>query len=504
MNIDTTEQPPVTDPSHNLTRKFALVAGLIVLVAGVVLGTVQFIHFQNQVRMLANTDRQAITRVIANEIWDISDQIQARLNVNFPSGDLPEKITRSLDAEVRRMIAGTPVIKVRLFDSGGVVRYSTSPNEVNNVRGSSSGFRDAMKGRSGSVYEPRPRFDGINGILQNAWISSHYLPRIDETTGAVTLIAEVYGDISSRRALVRSVAMENIAISIAMLLLIYTLLLTVVYQAVRLVRREHRRALALASAMTQAEAANQSKTAFLANMSHELRTPLNAIIGFAEIMGSEIKGPLGDESYKGYVRDIGKAGRHLLGIIDRVLDLVRAETGAVLLDVRATNIVFVCESIARMLSAEAENSGLDLSVTATEDPLVIDTDAGKLRDILTGLVSNSIKFTPSGGHVSIGIEREGTGARISVIDDGIGISAEDMPTAAAPFGHLENVYAKTHGGVGLGLPLARKLTELLDGSFEVSPNPKGGTIVSISLPHRPSGIPANDAHASETSSESAP
>jgi two-component system cell cycle sensor histidine kinase PleC len=298
--------------------------------------------------------------------------------------------------------------------------------------------------------------------------------------------------------------MENIAISIAMLLLVYTLLLVIVYQAVCLVRNEHRRTLALASAMAQAEAANQSKTAFLANMSHKLRTPLNAIIGFAEIMGSEIKGPLGDKSYKGYVQDISKSGRHLLGIIDRVLDLVRAETGAVLLDVRTANIVFVCESIARMLSAEAENSGLDLSVTATEDPLVIDTDAGKLRDILTGLVSNSIKFTPSGGHVSIRIERKGTGARISVIDDGIGISAEDMPTAAAPFGHLENVYAKTHGGVGLGLPLARKLTELLDGSFEVSPNPKGGTIVSISLPSRPCGIPANDAHAPETRPESAP
>jgi two-component system cell cycle sensor histidine kinase PleC len=237
-------------------------------------------------------------------------------------------------------------------------------------------------------------------------------------------------------------------------------------------------------------------------MSHELRTPLNAIIGFAEIMGGEIKGPLGDPSYKSYAKDIGKSGRHLLSIIDRALDLVRAETGAILLDVGPTNVNFVCKSVGRMLSGEAENAGHNLSVTTSEDPLTINTDAGKLRDILVGLVSNSIKFTPEGGNITIKIDRAGTGARISVIDDGIGISAEDMPTAATPFGHVENVYSKKRGGIGLGLPMARKLTELLDGSFEVASGAGGDSVVTLTLPDRPSSLPANDAGDSEARTDS--
>lgn len=393
---------------------------------------------------------------------------------------------------MRRLVAGTNVVKFKVLTPDGTVAYSTDPDDIGTSYARSPEFQAALRGISGGEYGLRAEFNGLRGKLENVWITSNYITQLDTNTRAVTAIAETYSDASAKRALVRSAAIENVVIALTTLMVIYAMLLVVVYAAVRMVRNEHRRAIALTAAMTQAEAASQSKTAFLANMSHELRTPLNAIIGFAEIMGGEIKGPLGDPSYKSYAEDISKSGRHLLGIIDRVLDLVRTETGAVLLDLAPTNVNFVCKSVARMLSGEAENAGLNLSVTSSEDPLTINTDAGKLRDILIGLASNSIKFTPDGGNIAIRIDREGKGVRIAIIDDGIGISAEDMPTAAAPFGHVENVYSKKQGGIGLGLPLARKLTELLDGSFEVTSGADRGTVVTLILPDRPSGLPAND------------
>jgi two-component system cell cycle sensor histidine kinase PleC len=209
-------------------------------------------------------------------------------------------------------------------------------------------------------------------------------------------------------------------------------------------------------------------------------------------MSSELKGPLGDISYKDYVADISKSGRHLLGLIDKVLDLVRAEDGTVLIDIAETNVAFIAKSVARMMATDADGAGVHLSVAIDSDPLTILTDGGKLREILTSLVSNGIKFTQPGGAVTIGVERSGDGATLTVADNGIGMREEDLPAAIAPFGQIENVYARSRGGVGLGLPFARRLTELLDGTFRITSEPGTGTTIAITLPGRPSNLPAND------------
>ncbi len=481
-----------------MTRKFALIAGLIVLIAGTILSIVQFNHFQNYLRQITTGDHQVVSHVISNRLLKLAMPVLAHEARHTKAEHISQADFGVLDNETKAMIANTEVVKIKVLKPNGIIAYSTSADEIGQSYADNARFINALKSEKGGEYGFRPMFDGAHGKLENVWISSNYVIHRDPKTGAVNTVSEVYSDITHEREMAWTSAIENIAIAIVMLLVIYALLLVVVYTAVRMVRNEHRRAIALTAAMAQVEAASQSKSNFLANMSHELRTPLNAIIGFAEIMGSELKGPLGDPSYKSYAEDISKSGRNLLGIIDRVLDLVRAETGATLLDISPTDVNFICKSVARMLSPEARNASLYLSVTTSEDPLTINTDAGKLRDILVGLVSNSIRFTPAGGNISIRIDHEDKGARITITDDGIGISAEDMPAAIAPFGHVENVYSKKHGGVGLGLPLARKLTELLDGSFEVTSNPDQGTVVTIILPDRPSNFPANDASDPDT------
>ncbi len=131
---------------------------------------------------------------------------------------------------------------------------------------------------------------------------------------------------------------------------------------------------------------------------------------------------------------------------------------------------------------------ISLTVKVESDPLVIETDGNKLREILIGLVSNAIKFTPEGGQVSLRVDRKNddTGAVISVADTGIGMRPEDIAIASVPFGHVDNVYSKTQGGIGIGLPFSRKLTEMLEGVFEIISAPHKGTMVTLTLPDRPS------------------
>lgn len=488
-----------SDPARNLTRKFAVVAGIVVILAGAVLGIVQYNLFQSQLRNLAGRDHEELTRLVANDLWELAEAVnQSKIAPNDPAYVRQLDYLR-LDDMARTMIVGTNVLKIKIANTKGIVRYSTSRRDLGTSIADEAPFKLALREIPGALpaeYGLQEKFLGVKGEMKDVWIASTYVPGRIEGKGPLRGVLELYSNITERRLVVRDAAMKNITLALGTLILVYSALLGVVFSAVRLVRQQHRQALTQAQVSARAETANKAKGEFLANMSHELRTPLNAIIGFSEIMENEIKGPLGDKSYKGYVADISKSGRHLLGIIDKVLDLVHAENGMANIEIGNTNIAFIAKSVGRMLGPEAQAGDIELSVTVETDPLVIMTDGGKLREILIGLVSNGIKFTPPGGKVVVTVtpvNNDGTGgAVLSIRDTGIGIRPEDLPTAFTPFGHIENVPSKTQGGLGLGLPYARKLTELLDGEFTIESEAGKSTTITITLPERPSTLQAND------------
>jgi two-component system cell cycle sensor histidine kinase PleC len=232
----------------------------------------------------------------------------------------------------------------------------------------------------------------------------------------------------------------------------------------------------------EAQEASRAKSEFLASMSHELRTPLNAIIGFTEVMKLQIFGAIGSERYMGYIEDIHNSGTHLLAVINDILDLAKAEANKLTLTEEEVDLCELVDSSIRMFRNTAAVQGVRLAFTLPREQPILHADARLLRQVLINLVSNAIKFTLTGGAVTIAIQTDAEGCRIRVEDNGIGIAHEDLDKILEPFVQIESAHNRKHGGTGLGLPLVKRIVELHGGTLLLDSDPGVGTRITVLLP----------------------
>ncbi|HEY1962521.1 MAG TPA: tetratricopeptide repeat-containing sensor histidine kinase [Rhizomicrobium sp.] len=231
-------------------------------------------------------------------------------------------------------------------------------------------------------------------------------------------------------------------------------------------------------AMQAAQQASRAKSHFLANMSHELRTPLNAIIGFSELM---LSGRMKPEKSREYSGNIAEGGRHLLAVLNNVLDMARIESGKVELEDHLVRLGDVVDHALSVLGGAEAYAGKEIRATGDSE-LYVRGDEVRLRQAVINLVSNAVKFTREGGLIEIRIERVLDGADVIVQDNGEGIPEDKLPVIMEPFGQAESTYARVHGGVGLGLPIVKSLVELHGGRFTIESEHGGGTTARIHLP----------------------
>jgi signal transduction histidine kinase len=239
------------------------------------------------------------------------------------------------------------------------------------------------------------------------------------------------------------------------------------------------------AALEKVAASSQAKSRFLAAMSHELRTPLNAIIGFAEVQAKELHGPAGDPRYVEYANYICESGHNLLKVINNILDYANLLSDGIGLCRETVNPANLVADSVRSMHAEAERSGVRLIVNAASDVRVMSLDPFRMRQVLRSLLSNAVKFTPSGGQVTVTTRPVPDGCTIIVEDTGIGIAADDMLKALAEFGQVDSNLSRRYEGCGLGLPLSKLLVERHGGTFAIESIVGQGTRITITLPADP-------------------
>jgi signal transduction histidine kinase len=229
-------------------------------------------------------------------------------------------------------------------------------------------------------------------------------------------------------------------------------------------------------------APERAKESFLAAMSHELRTPLNAIIGFAEIIDAEVFGPIKVAKYHGYVRDILGSARHLLHIVEDVLEISRAEAGELILNKREVEVLNLVGEALLAVDGTRRTKRIRI-VSEVADHLIIQVDPEKIRRVIVSLLSNAVKFSPDQSVVrlAVGLDEAGL-VTITVEDRGIGMDPQAIDRAFAPFVQLDDELSRQFDGSGLGLPLARLLTEMHGGRIEIDTAPGIGTSVRVTLP----------------------
>jgi PAS domain S-box-containing protein len=248
------------------------------------------------------------------------------------------------------------------------------------------------------------------------------------------------------------------------------------------ITEQRQRELELSEAYLRADLASRAKSQFLATMSHELRTPLNAIIGFSEVMKAEMIGPLGAPDYKDYAADIHGSGTFLLAIINELLDLSLIDSGEMKLDESLVQIDKIAESSVSLLRSKAISKGVKLTQAAPCNPPLLRGDARRIKQAVVNLLTNAIKFTPSGGSVEISASWSDDGMTVTIADTGIGIAEEDLDRVLKPFVQVENWLARKHEGAGLGLAITKSICELHGGTLFLESTLGQGTSARIVLP----------------------
>jgi two-component system, cell cycle sensor histidine kinase PleC len=233
----------------------------------------------------------------------------------------------------------------------------------------------------------------------------------------------------------------------------------------------------------KAETASHAKSAFLANMSHELRTPLNAILGFSEILDREVLGPMQNKTYHGYAADIHTSGQHLLALINDILDLSRIEAGRNEIREEPIHIHEAAQSSLHLLDLRAKEKSIRVDNSIAADLPKVMVDRRALQQIIINLLNNSIKFTPTGGHIEISASRTVTGGiSLHVKDNGPGIPANEIEHALSAFSRGALATKKAIDGAGLGLPIVKGLMQIHGGYLEIKSTPGQGTDVICTFP----------------------
>jgi len=494
-----------------LRRYFSLTSGVAVLVVTLVMSLAYRSTERNEHIELAESRNVVLARIFANSIWPEFSAYLAREAASAQDQQHPQ--TARLHDALRRMSRGLPVIKIKIYNPHGTAVYSSVQSEIGEDKSTNPAFQEARAGRTVSELTHRGSMSVSEGRIENVDVLSSYIP-IDAPGGGIEAVFELYTDVTEVLAEVQRTTLKLVAALIAIFALLYAILLMIVGHADRVLQRQYRalkaneeqiqaknreleseiearRAVeaALRNSEDTAATANRAKTEFLSSMSHELRTPMNAILGFAQLLQSDPARPLHPEQ-GGFVGQILKAGRHLLDLINEVLDLAKIESGKMTLSIEPVSLADLLGECFPLVQTMAHEKSVRVVAPEALGGVRVLADYMRLKQSLLNLLSNAVKYNRSGGTVTISVAEQPSGRiRISVTDTGHGIAEAMHGDLFRPFHRLGQSATEVEG-TGIGLALTRNLVHAMHGEVGFASVLDSGSTFWVELPPATNAAPS--------------
>ncbi|MFA1689174.1 HAMP domain-containing sensor histidine kinase [Candidatus Rickettsia barbariae] len=342
-------------------------------------------------------------------------------------------------------------------------------------------LRDAFEGITSHILLPRVVIENESDLtVEEASFVTSYIPVISNNLDCpVDAVFEINTNITSQWQNITSLEQKVFITFIIIFIIFCTIIISNTNYARQIIEEQLETNRNLKAQIVKVEKASSSNTKFFTNISHELRTPLNAIIGFSEILMSERDA----EKSKNYIKDINDAGKHLLSMINDILDLSKASADKLKVDSIDLDLNKLIRSSLILVKTRADQAEVALISRLPKEHVVIKADPKRLKQVFLNLLSNAVKFTNSGGSVTIALEKDELAklVYIKVIDTGIGIEEKDIPKTLSAFGQIDSELSRKYEGTGLGLPLTKKLVELMNGKFDLQSKINEGTTITITF-----------------------
>lgn len=469
-----------------LTKYLFIIGIPITIVSILLLSWMYRLVAFNEIQKQSEKSNIVLTRAIANVVWPqvkglVKSMNEQKDHLHHRSHDpILNMLAITLNEPITQLITDTNVIKVKLYDLQGLALFSTDKADIGKRNPlHHDALTQALKGKVTTEIQLREQFKTYVGeTLNNRFIISSFLPIYNSDTDTVDGTFEIYSDATQTYD---SVNQSQIKFTLV-LAGIFILILIIVYYLLRYLDTVIHNNFELIVARDGARDADNAKSTFLANMSHELRTPLNAIIGYSELLEEETI----PEPDSPCLNDIGKiktAARHLLHIIDEILDLSKIEAGQVTLYIEDVDLNSLINEVVAVTRPLIDDNNNRLTLDLPNDLSSFHTDVIKFRQILFNLISNATKFTEN-GEITLIVSTHRQLATISVSDTGIGMSQDQIDNLFKPFAQADASTTRKYGGTGLGLAITKQYCEMMKGSISVDSQLESGSTFTIILPLR--------------------
>ncbi|MGC0372141.1 MAG: hypothetical protein DGJ47_000846 [Rickettsiaceae bacterium] len=488
-----------------IQNKHIIRLSFIGLFLNIIANIVMYRYFMIEEVILKQTaqNNTYLVQTYQNEVWDKSQEAVDQFNSEEESIFTNKNVIDYIQDSIRFFQNINSVVNIYDKNGNKIITNSNNQEEYMSVKVNASFYSSALHKLDSLLltkYMPKdPINDAYKGKTSHSLVarsfSSHheltksfiksYIPLISATDGKFQIegIVEINTDITNEWDDITYLEKRAIIIFVIIFLVFFSIVMYNTNYAQNIINKQFETNRALKEAKTRAETESSAKTEFLANVSHELRTPLNAIIGFSEIIISETYGKIENKQYTDYINDINNSGKHLLSVINDILDFSKAAADKLKVENVELDLNKLASSSMRFVKPRADAAEIELIEELPKNHIVIVADPKRLKQALLNLLSNAVKFTQSGGNVTLSISKNTSRklVHIAVKDNGIGMDDSQIPKALSSFGQVDNRLSRKYEGTGLGLPLTKKLVELMGGKLNIESQKNRGTKVTITF-----------------------